>query len=294
MVTRARLGHLPPPQDTLTCRLMTPEIDYHTAHAMLRWQLELGADEAIGEAPVNRYELPEEGPKLRASASAAAAPAASGARDRAAAEGTPAPDVDPVAAAAAAAAAAPDLASLREAMEAYDHCDLKKGARSFVFADGNPAARVMVIGEAPGRDEDIQGLPFVGRAGQLLDRMFDAIGLSRTHPDAGRALYITNVLPWRPPQNRDPSPAEIAMMLPFVARHVEIVAPEILVLMGNHSCQALLGRKGITRMRGTWDTALGRPALPMFHPAFLLRTPSAKREAWADLLSLQARLKETA
>jgi DNA polymerase len=120
--------------------------------------------------------------------------------------------------------------------------------------------------------------------------MFDAIGMSRTNPDATRALYITNVLPWRPPQNRDPSPEEVAMMLPFVARHVELADPDILVLMGNHACQALLGRKGITRLRGTWSEALGRPALPMFHPAYLLRSPHAKREAWADLLDLRARL----
>jgi uracil-DNA glycosylase len=121
---------------------------------------------------------------------------------------------------------------------------LKKGARNLVFADGNPAARVMIVGEAPGRDEDLQGLPFVGKAGQLLDRMFEAIGMGRASPDAERALYITNVLPWRPPENRDPSPEEIAMMLPFLRRHVELAGPEVLVLMGNHSCQALLGRRG--------------------------------------------------
>jgi uracil-DNA glycosylase len=180
---------------------------------------------------------------------------------------------------------------LREALAGYDHCELKKGARNLVFADGNPAARVMIVGEAPGRDEDMQGLPFVGRAGQLLDRMFDAIGMGRAHPDPGRALYIANVLPWRPPQSRDPSPDEIAMMLPFLRRHVELAGPEVLVLMGNHSCHALLGRKGITRLRGQWTEALGRPALPMFHPDDLLRNPAAKREAWHDLLMLQARLR---
>jgi DNA polymerase len=150
----------------------------------------------------------------------------------------------------------------------------------------------MLIGEAPGRDEDLQGKPFVGRAGQLLDRMLDAIGMGRTLPDAAASVYITNILPWRPPQNRDPTPEEIAMMLPFVARHVQLVDPDVLVLMGNISCQALLGRKGITRLRGTWAEALGKPALPMFHPAYLLRNPHAKREAWHDLLMLQARLRE--
>jgi DNA polymerase len=121
--------------------------------------------------------------------------------------------------------------------------------------------------------------------------MFEAIGMGRAHPDADSALYITNVLPWRPPENRDPAPDEIAMMLPFLQRHVELAGPDLLVLMGNHSCQALLGRKGITRLRGHWTEALGRPALPMFHPAYLLRNPHAKREAWHDLLMLQARLR---
>ena len=164
------------------------------------------------------------------------------------------------------------------------------GARNTVFADGKPAARVMIIGEAPGRDEDQKGLPFVGRAGHLLDKMFAAIGLSRQSPDAEAALYITNVLPWRPPGNRDPEPAEIAQMLPFLARHVDLADPDLIVLMGNAACSAALGKRGILRLRGTWAEAFGRPALPMTHPAYLLRNPAAKREAWADLLSLRARL----
>jgi DNA polymerase len=265
---------------------MDGDLDFHAAKAMLLWQMELGADEAIGELPVNRYAAAE-----AAARPAVAQPAAVAAVAEAA---VPADGDDPVVVARRMAEGAGDLAALRDALAAYDHCELKKGARSLVFADGTPAARVMIVGEAPGRDEDLQGLPFVGRAGQLLDRMFDAIGMGRAHPDAGRALYITNVLPWRPPGNRDPSPEEIAMMLPFVRRHVELADPEVLVLMGNHSCQALLGRKGITRLRGQWAEALGRPALPMFHPAYLLRNPHAKREAWHDLLMLQARLREGA
>lgn len=256
-------------------------METHAALALLEWQIELGATEAIGDAPVNRFEVPEAAPPTRVAPSVAPpepAPAAA----------------DPVAEAKAAAAAAPDLPALREAIAAYDHCELKRGARSLVFADGNPAARVLILGEAPGRDEDLQGLPFVGRAGQLLDLMLAAIGLDRRSPDAERAVYITNVLPWRPPQNRDPSPEEIAMMMPFVRRHIELVDPDVIVAMGNHACQGLLGRRGITQLRGRWDTALGRPVLPMFHPAYLLRTPHAKREAWADLLSLQARLREGA
>ncbi len=263
-----------------------PETDFHTLRSLLEWQVELGADEAIQERPVNRYEVPQDAPKLARAAApknpaqAAAAPATTA--------------VDPVDVARAAAAAADDLESLRAALAGFDFCDLKRGARNLVFADGDPAARVMIVGEAPGRDEDIQGKPFVGRAGQLLDRMLAAIDLSREAPDPGRAVYITNILPWRPPQNRDPKPDEVAMMMPFVARHVELADPDVLVLMGNVSCHALLGRKGITRLRGTWVETLGRPALPMLHPAYLLRSPHAKREAWADLLSLQARLREGA
>ena len=172
----------------------------------------------------------------------------------------------------------------------FDHCDLKKGARNTVFADGNPAARVLILGEAPGADEDREGRPFVGRAGQLLDKMFAAIGLSRTSPDAATALYITNVLPWRPPGNRDPEPVEIAMMLPFVERHIALVDPAVIVVVGNTPLFALTGTKGILRARGNWTMALGKPVLPMTHPAYLLRNPAAKREAWADLLSLKARL----
>lgn len=242
--------------------------------AALDWQLAMGADEAILDAPVDRYALPEPQPKKAAATPAQPAEV----------------KVDAVAVSRAAAEAATDLDGLRAAMEAYELCELKRGARQLVFSDGQPNAKVMIIGEAPGRDEDLQGKPFVGRAGQLLDLMFSHIGLSRQSPDADSALYITNVLPWRPPQNRDPQADEVAMMLPFLKRHVELIDPDILIAMGNHSCQALLEKRGITRLRGKWDQALGKPVLPMFHPAYLLRTPEAKREAWADLLSLKARL----
>ena len=245
----------------------------------LEWQLDLGVDEAISETPVNRYET----------ASPAEAPRPVGGPARPAAP-EPEPARAPDALARNAAAAVGDLESLRAALAAYDQCDLKLGARNLVFADGRPGARVMIVGEAPGRDEDREGRPFVGRAGQLLDRMLGAIGLDRHAPDPGRAVYITNVLPWRPPQNRDPKPEEIAMMLPFLERHVHLAAPEVLIPMGNAACQALLGSRGITRLRGTWTQGLGLPVLPMFHPAYLLRNPQAKREAWADLLELRAHL----
>lgn len=256
------------------------QLDYHTARALLDWQMELGVDEAIQDVPVNRYATPAE---VAAPVATVPMPFASGS----AGDGG---KVDPVAVAQGAAAGAMSLEALAAAQAGYAHCDLRKGARNFVFADGNPAARVMIIGEAPGRDEDIEGRPFVGKAGQLLDRMFAAIGLSRTAHHAGEALYITNVMPWRPPQNRDPEPEEIAMMLPFVKRHVELAAPDLVVLMGNTPCAAALGRKGILRLRGHWTEAFGRPAMPMTHPAYLLRNPAAKREAWADLLELRSRL----
>ncbi|WP_374213232.1 uracil-DNA glycosylase [Psychromarinibacter sediminicola] len=260
-------------------------LDHNALRALLEWQVELGVTEAICETPQNRYEA----------AKAAPEPAPAPPPPEPAAGPAPAPPQvtaeDPVAAARAAAAGAETLEALRDAIAAYDFCELKRGARNTVFSDGNPVARVMIIGEAPGRDEDIQGKPFVGRAGRLLDRMLDAIGLGRDHPDAERTVYITNILPWRPPQNRAPTAEEIGMLMPFVARHVELAAPEVLVLMGNISCQGLLGRKGITRLRGHWTEVLGRPALPMFHPAYLLRSPHAKREAWHDLLMLQAKLR---
>ncbi|RMH48847.1 MAG: uracil-DNA glycosylase, partial [Alphaproteobacteria bacterium] len=189
------------------------------------------------------------------------------------------------------AAACATLAELREAIAAFDGCALKHSARSCVFADGNPAARVMVIGEAPGREEDRLGKPFVGRSGQLLDRMLAAIGLSRDHPDPARAVYITNVLPWRPPENREPASDEIAMMKAFLTRHIALADPDILLLMGRSAAATLLdSTAGITRLRGSWHMVLGRPALPTFHPAALLRNPALKRVAWADLLALQARL----
>ncbi|WP_299563481.1 uracil-DNA glycosylase [uncultured Sulfitobacter sp.] len=251
-------------------------VDFHTAKALLDWQIELGVDECIGDVPVNRYELPD---KLAKPQRAEAKPHLT--RGPVAEE-----QRDPVAEAAPAAQAATTLEELRAAMEAFDLCDLKRGARNMVFSDGIAGAPVMIVGEAPGREEDRLGLPFVGAAGQLLDKMFSAIGMGRTQADA--PIYITNTLPWRPPQNRDPKPEEIAMMKPFLLRHIELADPKVLVIMGNWACAALLGKRGITRLRGAWTQAADRPALPMCHPAYLLRTPEAKRDAWADLLMVKA------
>ena len=253
--------------------------DWHAALAALAWEVEAGADETILDAPVNRYELAAEAPKPLAAKPVSPPVAADPVQ------------ADPVAAARSAAARAQTLDALRDAISGFDLCELKKGARNTVFADGNAKARVLILGEAPGAEEDREGRPFVGRAGQLLDRMFAAIGLSRTSPDSEAAFYITNVMPWRPPGNRDPDPAEIAMMMPFVERHIALVDPQVIVAVGNTSLFALTGSKGILRARGTWTQALGKPLLPMTHPAYLLRNPAAKREAWADLLSLQQRLR---
>lgn len=258
---------------------MDSALDWHTAKALLDWQVDLGVTEAICDAPVNRYEEAAKAPAKPAKAAATVQPHAKPA------------EPDGVQVAMQAVARVTDLESLQAAMAAFDLCDLKKGARNLVFADGRPEARVMIVGEAPGRDEDRDGKPFVGQAGHLLDKMLAAIGLSRTGPDAEAAVYITNVLPWRPPQNRDPRPDEVAMMLPFLRKHVELVDPDVLLLMGNHSCQALLNKQGITKLRGSWEEVLGRPALPMFHPGYLLRNPMHKREAWHDLLMVQARLR---
>ena len=263
--------------------------DWHAALAALAWQYDLGVEDVVLDAPLNRYGLGEAARIPQRAETSLAQPPGRPAPTPPAEVVTPA--VDAVAAAREAAGRAGSLEALRDAMAAFDHCDLKKGARNLVFADGNPSARVLILGEAPGRDEDMAGRPFVGAAGQLLDRMFAAIGLSRSSPDGQAALYITNVMPWRPPGNRDPEPGEIAMMVPFVERHIALVDPDVIVVMGNTPLAALTGQRGILKARGTWANALGKPLLPMTHPAYLLRNPIAKREAWADLLALQARLR---
>ncbi|RMF36854.1 MAG: uracil-DNA glycosylase [Alphaproteobacteria bacterium] len=257
----------------MTAAPLTPD---HADLTLLAWMVEMGADEAIGAEPVNRYAAPKPAPARRRKPAPEAPP-------------------DPVASAAGIAAACTSLSELAEALAAFEGCALKKGARTCVFADGNPAARLMVIGEAPGREEDRIGKPFVGRSGQLLDRMLAAIGLRRDDPDPAHAVYITNVLPWRPPENREPSTDEIAMMKAFLIRHIELADPDFLLLMGRSAAATLLGTTiGITRLRGKWGEVLGRPALPTFHPAALLRNPLQKRPVWADLLALQARMEDTA
>ena len=260
--------------------------------AALAWQVELGVDECIGEAPLNRFEEVAKAPAKPAAAAKPVPLPAAKPKPPAAQEDDGLAQA--VTEAQRLAAAAQSLDELRQAMEAFDGCPLKLGARNTVFADGNPAARVMFIGEAPGRDEDRQGKPFVGRSGQLLDRMLAAIGLDRSSDDPATAAYITNVLPWRPVENRDPSTDEAVMLWAFLERHIQLAAPEMIVALGKSPAVALLETPvAITRMRGRWvapPRAQGKPLLLTFHPAYLLRQPLEKAKSWKDLLSLRAAL----
>ncbi len=271
-------------------------------HAALQWLIEMGADEAIGDAPVDRFVArpPAPASTMRAapaqpSARPSARPSAMQpvARPMAAAPPSLTSGSAAVASARALAAAATTVKELEAAVAGFDGCALKATATRLVFADGNPAAKVMFIGEAPGADEDRQGKPFVGVSGQLLDRMLAWIGLDRT------SIYITNILFWRPPGNRQPTTAEIAACLPFVERHIALVAPKILVLVGGTSAKTLLNTQdGIIKLRGRWfdftcpGVSTPIPTIPTFHPAYLLRTPSQKRGSWRDLLAIKTRLTE--
>lgn len=276
---------------------------------LLAFHLEAGVDVAIGDEPVDRFAESAAAARARAAAFVAGgernSTAPAGARPAPAPAPRPAPRAAPsmapggmmaaqppdVAEMAAreAARSAESLDALRAILEGFDGCPLKRTATRLVFADGNPEARIMFVGEAPGRDEDVQGLPFVGRSGRLLDLMMGAIGLDRT------SAYIANVIPWRPPGNRTPTPQETAICLPFIRRQIELADPDILVCLGGPSAQTLLGTKeGITKMRGqvvTYDTGQRTiEALATFHPAYLLRTPLGKRLVWRDLLAIEAML----
>lgn len=263
--------------------------------ALLRWYVETGADEAIGETPVDRFAQRAFPPTAAARPAGAAAARATGApAPRPMAAAPLAADSAIAGSARAIAEAANTLEELEAALRRFDGCALKATATNTVFADGNPASRLMIIGEAPGGDEDRLGRPFVGRSGQLLDRMLAAIGIERA-----TGAYIANVLYWRPPGNRKPTPGEIAACLPFVLRQVALVEPAILMLCGGTATSALLGTsEGITRLRGRWfDLSIpGRqdpvPTLATFHPSYLLRSPASKREAWRDLVNLSLKLEE--
>jgi uracil-DNA glycosylase family 4 len=275
--------------------------------AALAWLNDAGADEAIGEKPVNRFmaakahsflaidpqggslpdplSLPPAGLRPRAvfrpDAGGRITPSIGGAI-----KPTSASESDSIGRAIELAAAANSLAELRSALEAFDGCSLKGSATNTVFADGTPKHHIMLIGEAPGRDEDLAGLPFVGRAGKLLDKMLASIGLDRKSN-----VYITNVLNWRPPENRDPSPEEAAICLPFLRRHIELVSPAILIVLGAVAARHVLGKTdGIMRLRGKWleyyVNGVMVPVMPTLHPAYLLRRPIDKKLAWRDLQAI--------
>jgi DNA polymerase len=255
--------------------------------ALLEFYREAGVDAVVGEEPVNHF----------ADAAPAAVPANTKPAPRAvqrepssyAASTAPLSPDEAALSAREAAKSARTLDELRAILEGFDGCALKATATRLVFADGNPQARLMLVGEAPGRDEDIEGLPFVGRSGKLLDRMLAAIGLDRTQ------VYIANIVPWRPPGNRDPSPHESAICLPFIRRQIELCNPDLLVCLGKPSMQTLLGlNEPISKARGRWikfDTGTREiRAMPTFHPAFLLRSPLQKRFAWRDFLAIKKAL----
>jgi DNA polymerase len=259
-----------------------------TVQQLLAFYLEAGVDCALGDEPVNRLADPEAAPEPRAAVAhqpmPRVAPTLPPPAAAARADATVAPDVA-INSAREAARTAPTLEALRQLLENFDGCALRHTATRLVFSDGNPQARVMFVGEAPGRDEDIEGLPFVGRSGKLLDRMIAAIGLDRSK------AYIANVIPWRPPGNRTPTPQETQICLPFIQRQIELVNPDVLVTLGNPSTQALLQtREGIMRTRGKWldyDTGTRTiRAIATFHPAYLLRSPSYKRMSWQDLRAI--------
>ena len=264
--------------------------------ALLKWYVDSGLDETIGDVPVDRF---------ASRTSMVSAPDQPAGAERAAPRPIERPPVTPVRApvpiespqlvedARQLARACASLAELETAIRGFEGCALKRTAKNTVFADGVAGAPVMVVGEAPGADEDRMGKPFVGVSGQLMDRMFEAIGMSRE-----RDVYITNILFWRPPGNRTPTLAEQAMCLAFTRRHVELAKPKVVVLAGGTSAKAMLDTtEGIMRLRGKWttlrlDDGTEVPTLPTFHPAYLLRTPASKRQSWYDLLALDKKLRE--
>ncbi|MCH7806191.1 MAG: uracil-DNA glycosylase [Proteobacteria bacterium] len=263
--------------------------------AQLAWQVEMGADEVISEVPVNRLEAarPEKTPAAETKAAETKAAETKAPQTRAAPAKTQAAAPPPEAAEQEAgdlAAKARTLAELNGAIAAFEGCSLKKTAMNTVFARGDAASGLMLVGEAPGAAEDRQGKPFVGPAGKLLDKMLAAIGRN-----SEADYYISNILPWRPPGNRDPTQAEAAICLPFIRRHIELAAPRVLVLLGGVAAKALLDvTDGITRVRGRWFCySVGEreiPAMAIFHPAYLLRQPQLKRQAWQDLLEIKSKL----
>ena len=277
-------------------------------HAILAFYVESGVDAVLQEEPVDRLSgdaapaatavtMSEAAERAPAGAPAMPRPALAAAAPPRRMTVPPQPGADTAAPADAVMAArelarsAASLDELRGLLDAFEGCGLRKTAKQLVFAAGNPQARVMFVGEAPGREEDIEGVAFVGRSGQLLDRMLAPIGLDRT------SVYIANVIPWRPPGNRTPTPQETEVCLPFTLRQIELANPDILVCLGGPSAQTLLSiKEGIRRSRGRWHAfhtgSREIRAIATFHPAYLLRNPIEKRFVWRDLLAIKKVLGE--
>ncbi len=266
---------------------------------ILEFYRDAGVDAALAGEPFNRFaELPPAAPSPASSNDARTKPGVRRAEQRAATPpiakpaGMAVPDETQVALARELAAGAGTLDALREQLAAFDGCNLKFTAKNLVFSDGNPDGPLMVIGEAPGRDEDVEGLPFVGRSGQLLDRMLAAIGHDR------KSVYVANVIPWRPPGNRTPTPHETEICRPFIERQIELANPKVIITLGGPATKVLLkSTEGIMRQRGNWRVFAcpsGReiPAMPSLHPAYLLRNPAHKRLAWRDFLAVKIKLSE--
>ncbi len=270
---------------------------------LLAFYAEAGVDDALADEPIDRFaESARRTPPPSEASRAAQAGQAGGTLSRGERNAPPppprpaasaaVPDEAQAAAARQMAASAASLDELRAIMESFEGCNLKATAKSLVFADGNPEADLMLVGEAPGRDEDLEGLPFVGRSGQLLDRILAAIGLDR------KSAYIANVIPWRPPGNRTPTPHETEICRPFIERQIALAKPKVLVTLGGPSAKLLVGSPdGILRLRGNWKSHTSAdgtviPVMPTLHPAYLLRNPAHKKLAWRDFLEVKAKLRE--
>jgi len=289
-------------------------MSHQSAHALktaLEFYVEHGVDCALEEEPQNRYKQPEAKPQppqtLAAALDPAPAPTAQQQTpQQQAAEPAPA---EPILGASEArreavklAQQAQTLEELQQAIAEFEGIALKKTATNLVFCDGNPKAEIMLVGEAPGADEDRQGKPFVGQSGRLLDRILATIDLSREAEEPDKSVYISNILNWRPPGNRNPSPGEIEASLPFIERHIQLAKPKLLIFCGGIAAKSLLGRtEGVSRLRKTWhdytpqtaelaqESSDPIPAIATYHPAYLLRTPTQKRAVWRDMLAVQAK-----
>jgi DNA polymerase len=286
-----------------------PKLAAHDLADLLRFYADAGVDEALGEEPFDRFAETAEAEAARLSPRRKAAggdapqaqrrgepplPSAPPLPARVSAPSMAVPDEAQAARARDLARQAGSLEELREILDGFTGCNLKFTAKQTVFSDGNPQAPLMLVGEAPGRDEDIEGKPFVGRSGRLLDRMLAAIGVARAD-----GAYIANVIPWRPPGNRTPTPLETELCRPFIERQIELANPKVLVTLGGPSAKVLLNAtEGVLKMRGKWKTHVTAsgveiPTMPTLHPAYLLRNPAHKKLAWRDFLEIAAKLDAT-